>query len=167
MIDTLMVLWTKGISTRILRIALSFSLLLGGIVLLLFLITTSNVKWPGLAFTATNPNITNASAKDSMLPAPVSTTGSEVNIIPIILHNPTPATNQVSTASSSMSAAVHSSYRHRIHFTQYQTPHQAGGEPGGVPRLNLRLTTGSPMPSLQTAGCQAYCSILFPVNRWR
>lgn len=90
MIDTLMVLWTKGILTRIIRLSLSFLLLLTGICLALFLATMSGIKWPGLAFNAAPSNISRASADSSLSPTPITTPGTAFIAIPVILHNPTP-----------------------------------------------------------------------------
>jgi hypothetical protein len=73
-IDTLMVLWTRGTCIRLLRALLVFLLLFMVICVLLFLVTASEAKWPGRAVTA---------------PSPPTTTQHTLYQPPIILQNPT------------------------------------------------------------------------------
>src|SRR5579883_3485502 len=80
MLDTLMVLWTRGIYGRFLQTLAAFLLLFLGICVLLFLITASGVRWPGLAVTAAPP----PTAGSASTPTPAS------EIVPVILQNPTP-----------------------------------------------------------------------------
>ena len=97
MIDTLMVLWTKGILARSMRLFIPFLLLLTGICLVLFLTTMSGMRWPGLAFNGTSPRISQASANSSLAPTPLVTPGTSAIIIPVILPNPTPTATLLPT----------------------------------------------------------------------
>lgn len=86
MLDTLMVLWTRGVCARFARSLLLFVALFVSICLLLFLVTNSDVRWPGLAFTASfETNSGSASASDLPVPTPTTVGFS----IPVILQNPT------------------------------------------------------------------------------
>jgi hypothetical protein len=96
MIDTLMVLWTKGICTRFLRVSLTALLPLAALSLLLFILTANHIQWPGLAFTASVPAAPAAVAKTSQAPANVSQASPSEPSIPFILKNPTPALESVS-----------------------------------------------------------------------
>lgn len=81
MVDTLMVLWTRGIRNRFLQAVITFLLLFASICVMLFLVTASGVRLPGLAVTATLP----AAASPTATPRPVPG-----DIVPIILQNPMP-----------------------------------------------------------------------------
>ncbi len=85
MLDTLMVLWTRSIYGRFLQTLAAFLLLFIGICVLLFLVTASGVRWPGLAVTAAPP--TGSGAGSALTPAS--------NLVPIILQNPTPEATHV------------------------------------------------------------------------
>jgi hypothetical protein len=87
MLDTLMVLWTRGKCGRFVQTLAAFLLLFLGICALLLLVTASGVKWPGLAVTAAPP-IASVTAGATATATPAS------HIVPLILQNPTPrATN--------------------------------------------------------------------------
>jgi hypothetical protein len=88
MLDTLMVLWTRGIYGRFLQTLAAFLLLFLGICALLFLVTTSGVRWPGLAVTAAPP--VTSGAASAVTPAS--------NLVPVILQNPTPGTTHMHQA---------------------------------------------------------------------
>jgi hypothetical protein len=79
-----MVLWTRGIYGRFLQTLAAFLLLFLGICVLLFLVTASGVRWPGLAVTAAPPAASGAAST----PTPAS------EIVPVILQNPTPGTTR-------------------------------------------------------------------------
>ncbi len=91
MLDTLMVLWTRRIDRRFLQTFLTFLLLFVSICVMLFLVTASGVRWPGLAIT-------------SALPGAASSTTSAVTparaIVPIIMQNPTPKAQPAATPTS-------------------------------------------------------------------
>src|SRR5579883_1302969 len=80
MLDTLMVLWTRGIYGRFLQALAVFLLLFLGICVLIALVMASGVRWPGLAVTAAPP-------ADS---AAASTPTLAGEIVPVTLQNPTP-----------------------------------------------------------------------------
>jgi hypothetical protein len=81
MLDTFMVLWTRGICSRFLQTLATFLCLFIGICVLLFLVTASGVKWSGLAVTVPPPG--SATPQATFTPASVPYT------LPIILQNPT------------------------------------------------------------------------------
>ncbi len=85
MIDTLMVLWTRGACGRFLRALVVFLLLFTAICVLLFLVTASGVKWPGLAVTVSSPGASSIST--AAQPTPTATPSAYS--VPIILQNPT------------------------------------------------------------------------------
>lgn len=81
-----MVLWTRGICTRFVRPLMTFLLLCAGICLLLFFITTSHIRWPGLAFTTLSQASETSASSHTVAPAfPTPRAFS----IPVILQNPT------------------------------------------------------------------------------
>lgn len=84
MLDTLMVLWTRGVCVRFLRSLLVFVILFVSICLLLFFVTDSDVKWPGLAFTASQEG---AGTTPSAHILSASTPTPMVFSIPVILQN--------------------------------------------------------------------------------
>lgn len=84
MIDTLMVLWTKGLFTRFVRAFFTFLMLFVGICVMLFLVTASGVRLPGLAVTVAPP-VQNSTSTGALPPA----TSHHVSFtVPIILQNP-------------------------------------------------------------------------------
>src|SRR5258708_11760020 len=85
MLDTFMVLWTRGICSRFLQTLATFLCLFIGICVLLFLVTASGVKWSGLAVTVTPPG----SSSPPATPQATFTPASGPYILPIILQNPT------------------------------------------------------------------------------
>lgn len=92
MLDTLMVLWTRGNCLRFIRSVFFFFALFISICLLLFFVTNSDVKWPGLAFTAsseTSAASTSTNDVSASTPTPVAFS------IPVILQNPTVASKVV------------------------------------------------------------------------
>ncbi len=86
-----MVLWTRGICMRFLRVSLAFLLPIAALGLLLFIITANHIQWPGLAFTASVPEVPAAVARVSQAPASVPSSHAPAQSIPFILKNPTPA----------------------------------------------------------------------------
>lgn len=85
MIDTLMVLWTRGICNRFLQTLATFLCLFTAICVLLFLVTASGVKWPGLAV-----SVTPATTASPPAAAPTATPAPAYLGLPPILQNPTP-----------------------------------------------------------------------------
>lgn len=96
MLDTVMVLWTRGRCGRFLQTLAAFFLLFLGICALILLVTASGVKWPGLAVTAAPPiaSVT-ASAPATLTPAR--------QIVPLILQNPTPRATRLPHSKSKRS----------------------------------------------------------------
>lgn len=92
MLDTLMVLWTKGICSRFLQTFLTFLLLFVSICVMLFLITASGVRWPGLAITSALPGAAASPAMSTITPARA--------VVPIIMQNPTPRATPAATPTS-------------------------------------------------------------------
>lgn len=85
MLDTLMVLWTRGICNRFLQTLATFLCLFTAICVLLFLVTASGVKWPGLAVSVTPATTTSTPAV-----SPTATPAPAYLGLPPILQNPTP-----------------------------------------------------------------------------
>lgn len=122
MIDTLMVLWTKGIIRRFLRRACSFFLLLAGTCLLLFLLITGNRNWPGRVLAPAAPGFTKASVNSAIAPTPVPMPGARDISIPFILHNPTPAVIPINQDSG-----LHLLDKHATSLAQVERPHKIPG----------------------------------------
>lgn len=85
MVDTLMVLWTRGICNRFLQTLATFLCLFTAICVLIFLVTASGVKWQGLAVTVAPAGTSSAQATSRSTSAPVSASLK----LPPILQNPT------------------------------------------------------------------------------
>lgn len=85
MLDTLMVLWTRGICNRLLQTLATFLCLFTAICVLLFLVTASGVKWPGLAV-----SVTPATTASTPAVSPTATPAPAHLGLPPILQNPTP-----------------------------------------------------------------------------
>lgn len=85
MIDTLMVLWTRGICNRILQTLATFLCLFTGICVLLFLVTASGVKWQGLAVSVTPAGTSSTPAAPQATATPLPAYFN----LPPILQNPT------------------------------------------------------------------------------
>lgn len=121
MIDTLMVLWSRGIFTRFMAIFCSFLFFIAGTCLALFLIINSGIKWPGLAFTGIPANAPNPLASRSLPAAPQAATDIT---IPEILHNPTPAATPAPAASdqAQISEVTRSMHTELAHAAQNQAP---------------------------------------------
>jgi hypothetical protein len=77
MLDTLMVLWTKGIYNRFLRLLCAGTLLCSVVGLLLFFMLFSGGKWPGRAATSTPAT-----------PGSTPTYVASLSSMPVILQNP-------------------------------------------------------------------------------
>lgn len=88
MLDTLMVLWTRGICNRLMQTLATFLCLFTAICVLLFLVTASGVKWPGLAVSVT-PATTASTPAASPTATPAPTAPAYLGLPPI-LQNPTP-----------------------------------------------------------------------------
>lgn len=103
MLDTLMVLWTRGIFTRFMRVTVSLLLLFMALGVVLLLATTSGIKLPGLAFNALPSDSAPPMTRHPAVATP-TTTGEAALGIPVILHNPTP-TLAVPTPTADMASA--------------------------------------------------------------
>lgn len=93
MIDTVMVLWTSGCWKRLLRNTVTFLLLFTCLCILLFLLTTSDGKWSGLAVTVARSSISTqaggtAQPASANVSAPTARPTTAPYIVPVILQNP-------------------------------------------------------------------------------
>ena len=110
MIDTLMVLWTRGMYSRFWQTLTTFLLLFVGICVLLSLMITSGVHWPGLAGNV----VPSGATPTATTPRTMLTTTSGASILPIILQNPT------------AEPAIPTPYAVPTHPPQYRPGHARG-----------------------------------------
>lgn len=82
MLDTFMVLWTRGLCSRFLQTLATFLCLFIGICVMLFLITASGVKWPGLAVTVTPPGTAPSPATSRVLAGSTATPRTLSAVVP-------------------------------------------------------------------------------------
>lgn len=134
MIDTLMVLWTRGLFSRFLRAFFTFLMLFAGICVMLFLVTASGVRLPGLAVTIAPPDLASSSAGAR----PTSTPVLAPYTIPIILQNPkVPRAAQAPTLLQTPEAA----------YPLQRSPRRPGGNHRPVPTpTQTGESTPAPFP---------------------
>lgn len=123
MIDTIMVLWTSGSWKRVLRNATTFLLLFACLCILLFLVTTSDGKWSGLAVTVARSSTTSqaggtAQPASTDVATPTARPTTAPYIVPVILQNPL----VIDASTRARSTHRHTSHHHTLTPTPTPTP---------------------------------------------